>query len=45
LRVVGEVTEPTMIRVVLEALGLPTDAPRPARARDPTASLGEPDVN
>jgi hypothetical protein len=34
--VVGEITEPAMIRLVLDALGMPTDAPRVARARDPT---------
>jgi hypothetical protein len=38
--VLGEVTEPVMIRVVLEAVGMPTEAPRPARARDPTELLG-----
>ena len=40
LRVLGEVTEPTMVRLVLESLGMPTDAPRVARARDPTELLG-----
>ena len=40
LRVLGEVTEPAMVRLVLDALGMPTDAPRVARARDPTELLG-----
>ena len=30
-----------MVRIVLESLGMPTDAPRVARARDPTELLGE----
>ena len=41
LRVLGEVTEPAMVRLVLDSLGMPTDAPRAARARDPTELLGE----
>jgi hypothetical protein len=44
LRVLGEVTEPTIVRLVLESLGMPTEAPRPARARDPTDLLGDPDA-
>ena len=36
LRVLGEVTEPGAIRLLLDNLGLPTEAPRAARARDPT---------
>jgi hypothetical protein len=36
LRVLGEVTEPARVRLVLDSLGMPTDAPRVARARDPT---------
>ncbi len=36
LRVLGELTEPPLVAVVLESLGLPTDAPRVAPARDPT---------
>jgi hypothetical protein len=39
LRVLGEVTEPAMVRLVLESVGLPTEAPRAARARDPTDLL------
>jgi len=39
LRVLGEVTEPSLVRLVLETLGLPSDAPRAARARDPTELL------
>ena len=30
-----------MVRLVLESLGMPADAPRVARARDPTALVGE----
>ena len=41
LRVLGEVTDPTMVRLVLDSLGMPTDAPHAARARDPTEFLGE----
>jgi hypothetical protein len=41
LRVVGEVTEPAMVRLVLESLGMPAEGPRIARARDPTELLGE----
>ena len=33
LRVLGEITELTIVRIVLESLGLPTEAPRPGRAR------------
>jgi hypothetical protein len=36
LRVLGEITEPGAVRLVLESLGMATDAPEPARARDPT---------
>ena len=36
----GEVTEPAMVRLVLESLGMPTDAPRVARAPAPTELLG-----
>jgi hypothetical protein len=41
LRVLGEVTDPAMVRLVLDSLGMPSDAPRAARARDPTELLGE----
>jgi hypothetical protein len=34
--VLGEISEPTTVRLVLQSLGIATDAPRPARARDPT---------
>jgi hypothetical protein len=44
LRILGQITEPTMVNLVLETLGLPAEAPRPARARDPTALLGDADV-
>ncbi len=43
LRVVGELTEPAAVRLALERLGLPTEAPTAARARDPTALLGDAD--
>ena len=36
LRILGAVTEPVMVRLVLEALSIPTEPPRTARARDPT---------
>jgi hypothetical protein len=42
LRVLGEVTDAAMVRLVLESLGLPTEPPPVARARDPTELLGEP---
>jgi hypothetical protein len=45
LRVLGQITEPALIRLVLENVGLPTDTPPPARARDPTALLAEFDAN
>ena len=41
LRVLGEVTEPAMISVILSTLGLPTEAPVLARARDPTDLMGD----
>ncbi len=43
LRVLGEVAESAMVRLLLESLTMPTDAPRAARARDPTVLLGDPD--
>ena len=39
LRVLGEVTAPAMVRLVLDRLGMATDTPRVARARDPTELL------
>jgi uncharacterized protein YbaR (Trm112 family) len=41
LRVLGEVTERTMVRLMLDRLGMPTNAPRAASARDPTGLLCE----
>ena len=41
LRVLGEVTEPAMVRLVLESLSMPAEAPPVARARDPTDLLGD----
>ena len=45
VRVLGEITDPAIAGLILESLGLPTDAPVAARARDPTELLGDPDVN
>jgi hypothetical protein len=42
LRVLRSVTEPDVVDLVLTSLGMPTAAPRPVRARDPTELLGEP---
>jgi hypothetical protein len=36
IRLIQSVTEPNVARAILERLGLPTEAPRAARARDPT---------
>jgi len=36
LRVLDEITDPATARLVLESLGMSTEAPEPARARDPT---------
>jgi hypothetical protein len=41
LRILDEVTEPTMVRLVLDRLGLTSEAPVAARARDPTELVGE----
>jgi hypothetical protein len=41
LRILGQVTDATTIGRVLETLGMPTEAPRAARARDPTELLGD----
>jgi hypothetical protein len=41
-RMLGEVPEPALVSLVLGSLALPTEAPRAARARDPTELLGEP---
>jgi hypothetical protein len=43
--VLGEITEHSLVRLILESLGLPADAPAAARARDPTELLGDPDAN
>ncbi len=45
LRMLGEVTDPAAICLVLEGLGLPTQPPRVAHARDPTELLGEPHMD
>jgi hypothetical protein len=45
LRVLGEVTEPPMVRLILESVGMPTEAPVVARARDPTEPLADADGN
>jgi hypothetical protein len=36
IRLIQSVTEPTVARAILERLGFPTEAPKAARARDPT---------
>ena len=41
LRVLGEVTDPRVVAVVLESLQMPTEAPPVGHARDPTELLGE----
>jgi hypothetical protein len=41
LRVLGEITEPSLVRLVLETLGLSGETPPVAHARDPTELLGE----
>ena len=41
LRVLGEVTDPRVVAVVLESLHIPTEAPPVGHARDPTELLGE----
>jgi hypothetical protein len=43
--VLGEVTDRAMVRLVLQALALPAEAPRVARARDPTELFGDVNVN
>jgi hypothetical protein len=42
LRVLGEVTDPAMVGLVLESVGLPIEAPRVARSRDPTELFAPP---
>jgi hypothetical protein len=44
LKVLGQITEPAVVELVLETIGLSTQAPRAARARDPTALLGDTEV-
>jgi len=41
LRVLAEVTQPVMVGLVLDSLGMPSEAPRAARARGPTELLAE----
>ena len=36
LRVLGCVTDPWRVRAILERIAMPAEAPRLARARDPT---------
>jgi hypothetical protein len=45
LRMLGEITEHAMVRLVLESIGLPTEAPFTSRARDPTDLIGAPEVD
>ncbi len=44
LRTLGEVTDPAMVRLVLESLGTSAEVPCPARARDLTL-IGNLDAN
>jgi hypothetical protein len=44
LRIVAVVTEREPVRRILEHLGLPTEAPPVARARDPTDEVGDDEV-
>ena len=41
MRVLGEVIQPAMVGLILEALEMPTEAPPVGRARDPTELLGD----
>jgi hypothetical protein len=41
LRILGQMTDATTIGRVLAILGMPAEAPRAARARDPTEPLGD----
>ncbi len=41
LRVLGQIIEPSLVRLVLESLGLPAEVPPVACARDPTDLLSE----
>jgi len=41
MRIRGDITEPTLVRLVLERLGLPAGAPPTTRARDPTHLLAD----
>jgi hypothetical protein len=45
LRLLGEVTDRAMIRLVIESLGVVVDAPCSARARDPTLLFDDVDPN
>jgi hypothetical protein len=40
MRVLGEITGSSLVSPILESLAISTDAPRAARARDPTELLG-----
>jgi hypothetical protein len=41
LRVIAEVTDAVIVRGVLDTLGISSEPPRPARARDPTELFGD----
>jgi hypothetical protein len=41
MRVLGEITQPAIVTLILESLAMPPETPRAARARDPTELLGE----
>jgi hypothetical protein len=36
LRLIAAIVDPPVARAILSSLGMPTSAPAPARARDPT---------
>ena len=38
---IGEVTDPRAVAIILESLQMPTETPPVGRARDPTELLGE----
>jgi len=41
LHIVESIRETDSVRQILERIGLPTDIPRPVRARDPTTVEGD----
>jgi hypothetical protein len=45
LRMLGEITEFAIVKLVLESIGVPTEAPLLSRARDPTELVGAAEVD